>query len=356
LRLWAAEMAFATNVPRDLRKYIGQWSQETTADTYTREHGLIITQIWDHIWAGYDQAQDKTRETPQVEPTHQDYIGESPHPPTFKRIRCLTTTQGTEEQLPCPPTKTPPTETGNDTSGQNTLGMASDIPTMICLPLPQVSDDFAEESSTPPSGSNEHPTPWIDTTIAEDIPVITDTMLLAQVLSKRRKLLPTAKPKSQMARERSASPPSSDDDFYTGPQLPDIYSHAEGPLTVVRSKKRIKDKQQPHGRGHFKIHFLKPDRVTIGCNKTLQPRNYSEISNQLDYMTATDTEECKHCRTHARIPSSWNTTVTKVCQATEATGPDSTSSSDSDSSTSVETKKRITLDTSKAATRPSDTA
>ena len=62
LRLWAAEMAYQTQVPRDLRRYIGHWSQESTADTYTREHSSIITKIWTHIFDKYDEATPHARD------------------------------------------------------------------------------------------------------------------------------------------------------------------------------------------------------------------------------------------------------------------------------------------------------
>ena len=42
LRLWAAEMAYQADVPRDQRKYIGQCSSENTADIYTRDHRHIV--------------------------------------------------------------------------------------------------------------------------------------------------------------------------------------------------------------------------------------------------------------------------------------------------------------------------
>ena len=75
LRLWAAEMAYQTKVPRDLRKYIGHWSQEETADTYTREHASIITKIWAHIFDQYDSADLRPGDRP-VDPSHEEYMGE----------------------------------------------------------------------------------------------------------------------------------------------------------------------------------------------------------------------------------------------------------------------------------------
>ena len=49
LRLWMAEMAHLARVPREMRKHIGQWANEKTADTYTRDHARIITDIWQMV-------------------------------------------------------------------------------------------------------------------------------------------------------------------------------------------------------------------------------------------------------------------------------------------------------------------
>ena len=43
LRLWMAEMAYRAKIPRDRRRYIGQWAQEATSDVYTREHRHVCT-------------------------------------------------------------------------------------------------------------------------------------------------------------------------------------------------------------------------------------------------------------------------------------------------------------------------
>ena len=44
-----AEMAHLAKIPRDLRRHIGQWAQESTADVYTRDHARIITDIWQTV-------------------------------------------------------------------------------------------------------------------------------------------------------------------------------------------------------------------------------------------------------------------------------------------------------------------
>ena len=74
LRLWAAEMAYRTEVPRDLRRYIGHWSEEKTADTYTREHAIIVNKIWNHIWTNYTADSKTDHDTLPVEPGDDYYL------------------------------------------------------------------------------------------------------------------------------------------------------------------------------------------------------------------------------------------------------------------------------------------
>ena len=56
LRLWAAETAFLANIDRDKRRYIGQWSHESTADVYTRDHRTMITSIWTEMTSKLEQS------------------------------------------------------------------------------------------------------------------------------------------------------------------------------------------------------------------------------------------------------------------------------------------------------------
>jgi len=46
MRVFMAEWAYRAGIPRDLRRYIGRWAKEETADVYTREHRHVITRIW----------------------------------------------------------------------------------------------------------------------------------------------------------------------------------------------------------------------------------------------------------------------------------------------------------------------
>ena len=64
LRLWAADMAYQAGVPREQRKHIVQWSQEDTADTYTRNNRTVITNIWSTITKQLDATNPKARTDP----------------------------------------------------------------------------------------------------------------------------------------------------------------------------------------------------------------------------------------------------------------------------------------------------
>jgi len=49
LRVWLPDLAYRLNLPRDLRRYLGRWAQENTADTYTRDHRTALTNIWNKV-------------------------------------------------------------------------------------------------------------------------------------------------------------------------------------------------------------------------------------------------------------------------------------------------------------------
>ena len=49
LRVFMAEQAYQAGVSRDLRRYIGRWASDSTADVYTREHRKVIVNIWKEV-------------------------------------------------------------------------------------------------------------------------------------------------------------------------------------------------------------------------------------------------------------------------------------------------------------------
>jgi hypothetical protein len=51
-RVWMADLAYQHGISRDKRRYIGRWAAESTADIYTREHRIVICQIWDEVTQG----------------------------------------------------------------------------------------------------------------------------------------------------------------------------------------------------------------------------------------------------------------------------------------------------------------
>ena len=101
LRLWAAEAAFQANVDRERRKYIGQWSQEATADIYTRDHRTVITAVWNELTAKLQAQPDilppNTAEHPATAP-------KNPLDPIY-----FDTTATTTSTPPLPPPPRPPT-------------------------------------------------------------------------------------------------------------------------------------------------------------------------------------------------------------------------------------------------------
>ena len=49
LRVLMSELAFLALVPGSLRKYLGNWAKDTTADIYTREKRAVVSKIYDKI-------------------------------------------------------------------------------------------------------------------------------------------------------------------------------------------------------------------------------------------------------------------------------------------------------------------
>ena len=49
LRVFMADQAYKAGVSRDQRRYIGRWANESMADTYTRDHRRVITNIWTEV-------------------------------------------------------------------------------------------------------------------------------------------------------------------------------------------------------------------------------------------------------------------------------------------------------------------
>jgi len=48
-RVFMPEWAFQASITRDRRKYLGRWTQDNTADVYTRDHRSQICAIWDEV-------------------------------------------------------------------------------------------------------------------------------------------------------------------------------------------------------------------------------------------------------------------------------------------------------------------
>jgi hypothetical protein len=176
LRLWAAEMAFQTQVPRDLRRYIGHWSQENTADTYTREHSSIITKIWTHIFDKYDTAKPRDQLSPDL--SDPMYFPETGEPDATKHD-----STPIEDKTPCSPPRTK----------QKLVAPA----THAKIPQPKLAPDSKKKQKT---GSSSAP----------------------------KGAPPPA----------NEDPEDEEIEFFEDARLPDIISHPRGPLSVYRGTTR----------------------------------------------------------------------------------------------------------------------
>jgi hypothetical protein len=179
LRLWTAEMAFQTQVPRDLRRYIGHWSQENTADTYTREHSSIITKTWTHIFEKYDSVKPRDQLSPDL--ADPMYFLETDTP------------DGTEKLETVPLEDKPP--------------------------------------STPLRAKQKPVTPSTDAKLPQ-------AKHLPQAKAKRQKTSPPAGPTGTPQAGGAGGPDEEEIDFIEDARLPDIYDHPRGPLSVVRGTTR----------------------------------------------------------------------------------------------------------------------
>ena len=90
-----AEMAYQAKIPRDRRRYIGQWSQEATSDVYTREHRQVCTEIWQEVTEKMHELHHVTH--PVEKPTDLDddyYKGNDPNVPPTTTPDATDTTPG----------------------------------------------------------------------------------------------------------------------------------------------------------------------------------------------------------------------------------------------------------------------
>ena len=234
LRLWAAETAYLTNIDRDKRKYIGQWSHEATADIYTRDHRMMITGIWDEMTA-------KIHSDPTILPSA---LQLAPKDPLDK-------------------------------------------------------DYFVDADDR-----DEH--------IAPATPNIND--LLPHT--------PLAAPAALL-------------------DVTSFPTDMGGPLTImVNTKTTGKDRVR-------RIHFYTLGGRPIGCATKYNPITQDAIANDDDYVSCyLESEVCKHCARHARIPETW-TDLAKATHSITAhknlTAPSESSQSDDEASNDTASEKDTSL-------------
>ncbi len=95
LRLWMAEAAFQHNIPREQRRYIGRWANENTADVYTRDHRLVINNIWKAVTRNMSTITIRTDYEVPAETTDTHYeLEDEPHDLTTEEP------QPTEQTMP----------------------------------------------------------------------------------------------------------------------------------------------------------------------------------------------------------------------------------------------------------------
>ncbi len=61
LRVFMPDLAYQANISADRRRYLGRWADENMANTYTREHRVVVSQIWPDVvsWLGENQPDNK---------------------------------------------------------------------------------------------------------------------------------------------------------------------------------------------------------------------------------------------------------------------------------------------------------
>ena len=398
LRLWAAEMAYRAQVPRDLRKYIGHWSQEETADTYTREHAIIVTKIWNHIFDNYDATLAKTQPTAPVEPSDPYYLGDLPEPnnvhlikfdlddrhvarsrkrqqadapaplmkkkpkahatpprPTTKTdsltqqlTRVLEETPAphdTEEDSPTLANPFPPTTPGDDEAGLSdimALAVPRDSP-------PQTPCTLGAESPTGADAAGEATTPPM-------LPPGTEAP--ANANHEEGPDDPAAQETHAAVSTGAASPhPSEQNGFGPGSAGTQAGTRTPEPdgTTLDFTESELREAletlpdtdQHPLGplrvaqgtkrsNGYYRLHFVTPDLRTIGCKKIAHPANYVWVDDALDYAILRDTKECHWCGKHSRVPTSWAQPQAPPAAQTAAENLDTDDASSDDDSDGTE--------------------
>ena len=72
-RVFIPDRAFQSNIPREQRRYLGNWNQESTADVYIRSKRQVVCQIWNRIMISPDSPQGN-RDV-RVDLLHPDWDG-----------------------------------------------------------------------------------------------------------------------------------------------------------------------------------------------------------------------------------------------------------------------------------------
>jgi hypothetical protein len=72
-RVFIPDRAFQNNIPREQRRYLGNWNQESTADVYIRSKRQVVCQIWNRIMIS-PASKTENREA-RIDLDHPDWEG-----------------------------------------------------------------------------------------------------------------------------------------------------------------------------------------------------------------------------------------------------------------------------------------
>ena len=78
-RVFIPDCAFQLGIPRDQRRYLGNWMTESTADVYTREKRNVVVKVWQQVASNLEDIEMGGRMV-REDLNHPDWEGEPPDP------------------------------------------------------------------------------------------------------------------------------------------------------------------------------------------------------------------------------------------------------------------------------------
>ena len=129
MAVFIPDRAVQNNIPRDQRRYLGNWNQESTADVYIRSKRQVVCQIWNRIMISPGSASEY-REA-RVDLNHPDWDGgpaawgaeNSPSKSSQSSTPTKSWTLVETEESPEKKVKLPPQKQNYDASSDNPLSL-----------------------------------------------------------------------------------------------------------------------------------------------------------------------------------------------------------------------------------------